>query len=119
MSQTDAPRTGHTLTPAEFLIMLSLTTEPAHGYRIMQVVNDVFRTDTRLGPGTLYRALQRLAANALIQEAGDALGADEDERRKLYRLTPAGHAVARLELQRLETLTRLARAQLADKKKRG
>lgn len=101
------------LTPAEFLIILALSPEPAYGYRIMQLINDVFLTETRIGPGTLYRALQRLAANEVIQEADDALGEDEDERRKLYRLTPTGHDVARKELARLETLTRLARARLA------
>jgi len=100
------------LTPAEFLIILALFPEPAYGYRIMQLINDVFRSDTRIGPGTLYRALQRLASNSLIEEADDALGADEDERRKLYRLTPIGQDVARRELARLEALTRLARARL-------
>lgn len=112
MSDADQPRAAPTITPAEFLIILALATEPAHGYRIMQLINDVFRTDTRIGPGTLYRALQRLASNALIEEAGDALGEDEDERRKLYRLTALGHEVGRNELKRLETLTRLARARL-------
>ena len=115
MSDNDAPKATPALTPAEFLIMLSLSPEPAYGYRIMQLINDVFRTDTRIGPGTLYRALQRLSSNALIEEAGDALGEDEDERRKLYRLTKVGHDVARKELHRLETLTRLARARLAGK----
>jgi DNA-binding PadR family transcriptional regulator len=115
MSGTETTEAVPTLTPAEFLIVLSLSSEPAYGYRIMQLINDVFRTDTRIGPGTLYRALQKLASNNLIEEAGDALGEDEDERRKLYRLTPHGYAVARKELQRLETLTRLARARLAGK----
>jgi DNA-binding PadR family transcriptional regulator len=113
MSAVDSAKPAPALTPAEFLIILSLSQDPAHGYRIMQLINDVFRTDTRIGPGTLYRALQRLASHGLIEEAGDALGENEDERRKLYRLTDLGQAIARKELQRLETLTRLARARLA------
>ena len=112
MSEVESSKPAPALTPAEFLIILSLSPDPAHGYRIMQLINDVFRTDTRIGPGTLYRALQRLASNRLIEEAGDALGEHEDERRKLYRLTDLGQEVARKELQRLETLTRLARARL-------
>lgn len=112
MSETEQPGASQTITPAEFLIILALSTEPAHGYRIMQLINDVFRTDTRIGPGTLYRALQRLASGNLIEQAGDALGEDEDERRKLYRLTPLGHEVGRNEVKRLETLLRLARARL-------
>jgi DNA-binding PadR family transcriptional regulator len=115
-SMFDAVKPAQALTPAEFLIMVSLSPEPAHGYRIMQLINDVFRTDTRIGPGTLYRALQRLSSNALIEEADDALGEDEDERRKLYRLTSTGSAVAHAELQRIEALARLARTQLGEKK---
>lgn len=77
------------------LIVLSLTSGAGlwlsdHAWTI----NDVFRTDTRIGPVTLYRVLQKLASNELIEEAEDALGEGEDERRKLYRLTPLGYGVA-------------------------
>ena len=114
---TAAPRpkaddeAGPVVTPSEFLILLALAPEPAHGYRIMQLINDVFSTETRIGPGTLYRALRRLCDNALIVELAD--DSEEDERRRLYRLTRQGQAVARRELKRLEGLSRLARAQLA------
>lgn len=100
------------ITPSEFLILLALATEPAHGYRIMQIINDVFATDTRIGPGTLYRALQRLLGSALIAEGGDEAEILEDERRRPYRLTPRGLDVARRETKRLDTLTRLAKARL-------
>lgn len=103
------------LTPSEFLIMLTLATEPAHGYRIMQIINDVFATETRIGPGTLYRALQRLLGGGLIAEFDSGATGEQDERRRLYRLTPAGEAVARMELKRLDSLVRLARARLAQR----
>lgn len=100
------------LAPSEFLIMLALASEPAHGYRIMQIINYVFATESRIGPGTLYRALQRALGSRLIAELdGDAAG-EQDERRRLYRLTAAGEAVARAELKRLDGLARLARARL-------
>lgn len=100
------------LTEAGYLILLSLASGPAHGYRIMQVINDVFRSGLKIGPGTLYRTLQRLTADGLIEEL-DA-GGDADERRKDYRLTRRGIAAARYEMQRLDVLVRLAKVQLSD-----
>ena len=100
------------LTRSEFLILLALAAEPAHGYRIMQIINDVFAADTRIGPGTLYRALQRLLGSACIAEDMAEGEAVDDERRRPYRLTPFGLDVARREMNRLDTLTRLARARL-------
>ncbi len=100
------------ITHSEFLILLALATEPAHGYRIMQIINDVFSTDTRIGPGTLYRALQRLLALDHIAEVEGNADEIEDERRRPYRLTATGQDVARRELRRLDNLTRLAKAQL-------
>lgn len=49
--------------------MLALAPEPAHSYRIMQLINDLFATYTRIGRGTLYRALHRLVVADMIVEA--------------------------------------------------
>lgn len=101
------------LTEAGYLILLSLAGGPAHGYRIMQVINDVFRTELRMGPGTLYRTLQRLTADGLIEEVEAAGDEDGDmERRRAYRMTGRGLDAARDEMRRLEVLVRLAKAQL-------
>jgi DNA-binding PadR family transcriptional regulator len=101
------------LTEAGYLILLSLAGGATHGYRIMQVINDVFRTDLRMGPGTLYRTLQRLMTDGLIEEV-EASGEDDAdaERRRAYRLSGRGLAAARGEMRRLEVLVRLAKAQL-------
>jgi len=101
------------LTEAGYLILLSLAGGSTHGYRIMQVINDVFRTELRIGPGTLYRTLQRLAADGLIEEV--EVTGDEDgdpERRRAYRITRRGLEAARDEMGRLDVLVRLAKAQL-------
>jgi DNA-binding PadR family transcriptional regulator len=101
------------LTEAGYLILLALAGGATHGYRIMQTINDVFRTDLRIGPGTLYRTLQRLTADGMI-EAVEASGDEEGdaERRRAYRLTADGLTAARGETRRLEVLVRLAKAQL-------
>ena len=98
------------LPPATFHILLALADAERHGYAIMQEVAE--RTDgaVRLGAGTLYGALKRLLEGGLVAEGGErtdpALG---DERRRYYRLTPLGRAVARAEARRLEDLGRTAR----------
>jgi DNA-binding PadR family transcriptional regulator len=105
---------GVVLTEAGYLILLSLSGGPAHGYRIMQVINDIFRGDSRMGPGTLYRTLQRLAGDRLIEEI-DAKGEEDGgdaERRRAYQLTGLGLDAARGEMRRLEVLVRLGKAQL-------
>lgn len=96
----------HTL----FHILLSLAEGSQHGYGIMQEVLE--RTDgkVRLWPATLYGSLRRLVEDGLIEEAGNRRPADDDERRRYYRLTADGRAALRAEIARLEDLVRAARA---------
>jgi DNA-binding PadR family transcriptional regulator len=109
LRQVDAPA----LTEAGYLILLSLAGGATHGYRIMQVINDVFRTELKIGPGTLYRTLQRLTTDGLIEEVEASGDEDADaERRRAYRLSPRGLTAARAEMRRLDVLVRLGKAQL-------
>lgn len=89
------------LTPVVFEIALSLAAGERHGYEIMQDVER--RTGGRivLHPGTLYRALGRLLDHGLIEELDERPAAGADERRRYYRLTTLGQAVARAEVERL------------------
>lgn len=103
---------GPVLTEPAYIILVALASRPAHGYRIMQIINDVFRTGLKVGPGTLYRTLQRLTSAGLITEV-EAVGDDEDERRRAYRITAAGLESVKTEVRRLDVLVRLAKAQLA------
>ena len=79
----------------------------------MQVINDIFRSDLRMGPGTLYRTLQRLVTDGLIEEV-DEKGEEggDPERRRAYQLTSRGLEAAGDEVRRLDGLVRLGRAQL-------
>jgi len=99
------------LPPATFHILMAVADQDRHGYAIIHDVSD--RTDgaVRLSAGTLYRSLQRMLEQGLIEEAGERPAPDEDdERRRYYRITSLGRAVARAEAQRLTDLVRLARA---------
>lgn len=98
------------LTPAVFHILLALADGESHGYGIMQDVERFTNGDTRLGPGTLYRSIQRLLVDGLIEELAISLHDEADEdRRRYYRLTAKGLAAARREARRLADLVDAAR----------
>jgi DNA-binding PadR family transcriptional regulator len=68
----------------ELLILLSLASEPKHGYAIMADVEAL--SDIRLGPGTLYTAITRLVEKKLIAPE------TSEGRQRPYRLTATGAA---------------------------
>jgi DNA-binding PadR family transcriptional regulator len=99
------------LQAATFHILMALADEDRHGYAIIQEI--AARTDgaIRLSAGTLYRSLQRMLEQGLIEETEDRPAPDDDdERRRYYRITTFGETVARAEARRLQELVRLARA---------
>ena len=98
------------VTPAIFQIMLALVDGDSHGYGIMQDVERITKGAARLGPGTLYRSIQRMLVEELIEELEIALfNESDDDRRRYYRLTRKGRAVAKAEAQRLADLVDAAR----------
>lgn len=99
------------LPPATFHILLSLAADDRHGYGVIQDVAARTDGELRLSAGTLYRSIQRMQEQGLIVEARERPAPElDDERRRYYRITPFGAAVARAEARRLAQLVRLARA---------
>jgi len=88
-----------------YQILLSLADTDRHGYGIMQEVDGRTSGEVSLGPGTLYRSIKRLRKGGLIESA-DVPGGDtaEDDRRRVYRITPAGRDALQDEARRLERL---------------
>lgn len=97
------------LPPATFHILLALLDQDRHGYAIIQDVEERTGGDLRMSAGTLYRSVARMVEQHLIIEVTTRRADDADARRRYYRLTPFGTAVARAEMRRLSDLVRLAR----------
>jgi len=99
------------LAPASFHILLALAEEDRHGYAVLLDVERRTGGEVKLSAATLYRSLERLLADGLIVELRERPAPElDDERRRYYRLTTLGQAVARAEAQRLAKLVRLARS---------
>lgn len=91
------------ITPAMFNILVILSAGPLHGYGVMSRVEAM--EGKPLGPGTLYRSIKQLLEMGLIEE----IGRKDDGRRRSYRLTRSGAAVAAEEAARLDTVLQVAR----------
>jgi DNA-binding PadR family transcriptional regulator len=108
--KTRAPEAELPLTPATFQILLSLADGERHGYAIMREVGERSEGTVRLGPGTLYGSLKRLLDAGLVEEGADRADPQvDDERRRYYRITKFGLAVARAEARRMAVMVRVAR----------
>ena len=89
-----------------------------HGYAVAQEVEAMTEGQIRMGPGTLYGSIQRMLTSGLIEEVArgrgvgrsQMAGADDDERRRYYRLSLLGRRVLQLELARLARVVVVARA---------
>ena len=99
------------LPPVTFHILVALADEDRHGYAIMHDVAERTGGSLKLGAGTLYRSVQRMLEQGLISEVSTRPAPElDDERRRYYRITPFGRAVARAETRRLAQMLKLARA---------
>src|SRR6516225_10370358 len=107
---------GQLLPPTQpvFHILLALAEEERHGYGIMRDVARQTGGSLQLGPGTLYGCLKRMVAAGLVAECDERPDpALDDERRRYYRMTPAGKRAVRAEAQRLAGAVTIAMSRLA------
>jgi DNA-binding PadR family transcriptional regulator len=99
------------LQPATFHILVAVADDDRHGYAIMQDVAERTNGALKLSAGTLYRSIQRMLEQGLISEVRQRPAShNDDERRRYYRITTLGTAVARAEARRLADMVKLARA---------
>jgi DNA-binding PadR family transcriptional regulator len=94
------------LPPAVLHILIALGDAEKHGYAVMQEVADRTAGKVRMSPGTLYGSIRKMLDDGLIEES---FRGGDDERRRYYRVTKFGRAVAAAEAERLASLLRHAR----------
>ena len=80
-----------------FYILLSLKQE-RHGYAIMQYVKELTKGRILLGAGTVYSSLGKLDSDGLIKPVR------EEDRRKIYAITPVGNEILHEEAARINEL---------------
>jgi DNA-binding PadR family transcriptional regulator len=111
MSAARNPESHLPLSVPVHQILLSLADEDRHGYAIIQDIRARTGGEVELTASTLYGALSRMLTTGTIEEVMDGLAADGDGRRRYYRMTAHGRAVAREEAERLARTLDQARAQ--------
>jgi DNA-binding PadR family transcriptional regulator len=100
------------LAQTQFHILVALTEGERHGYAIMGSVEESSGGIVRMGPATLYGSLKRLVDAGLVEESDRRPSANDDQRRRYYRLTGLGQRVCRAEADRLARLVSITRANL-------
>jgi DNA-binding PadR family transcriptional regulator len=99
------------LTPAVFHVLLSLADGEKHGYVISKEIARRTDNEVRLSAGTLYGIIKRLLEDGFIEESDDRPDFSlDDQRRRYYRLTKLGCALAEAEAERMERVLAMARA---------
>ena len=97
-----------------FLILLSLSPGPKHGYAILKEVEALSEGRVRLSTGTLYGAIKRMLDDGWIRRAEDPLPKSTPRERKAYALTEQGRRVLHAEIERLRKLVNVAQVQIAE-----
>jgi DNA-binding PadR family transcriptional regulator len=111
MSKRMTPELRRPLSPAVLHILLALSDGAAHGYAIKQEAEARSEGTVRLGPGTLYTAIQRLLEAQLLREtsADDNPVNGQEAQRRYYELTPRGRRLLKEEVDHLARLLAYAR----------
>ena len=93
------------VTETTYYVLLALL-EPAHGYLIMQKVEELSDQQVKIAAGTLYGAIENLLKQKLIQSVKS-----EDKRRKVYVITKKGKEVLLLDLERMRQMIEITETQ--------
>jgi DNA-binding PadR family transcriptional regulator len=101
-------RRSRPLKPRAFQILLLLGDGPLHGWSIVKALQAQAGDGVRILPGSLYRTLNEMTEDGLIEEAPGPDSGDEDGRRRYLRITELGIEAARAEAARLEELVQTA-----------
>src|SRR5690349_4476296 len=100
--------TNQSLSEPTYFILLSLQSEPKHGYAIVKDVQSLSRKRVTLSVSTLYTTLKRLLDDGWIRLV-DEVSQGPGKPRKIYAITKKGGSALAAEIHRLDTLVAAAR----------
>ena len=96
------------LRPASYFVLASLLDGPLHGYAISTRAAELSEGEVRLTAGTLYGALDRMAARGLIEiEKEETV---DGRLRRYYQLTDGGRDALVAEADRLASAAQVVQA---------
>src|SRR5215208_2402239 len=98
------------LSEQTYFILLSLQSEPKHGYAVAKDIQSLSKGRVILSVSTLYTTLKRLLDDGWIRLL-DEVPQGPGKPRKIYEITRKGGNVLVSEIQRLNTLVSAARLQ--------
>ena len=93
------------MTETGFYILFCLQ-KPNHGYGIVQTVEKLTDGAIRLAPGTMYGTLSKMEKDGVIRFVS------EEDKRKIYEITPLGTEVLKTELARIERLYKITQEEI-------
>ena len=93
------------MTETGFYILLCLR-RPMHGYSIVRQVEALTGGEIRLSPGTMYGSLSKMEKDGVI------CFLKEEEKRKIYQITPLGAELLEIEKKRIERLYQISKEEL-------
>lgn len=100
------------LSARDWHVLMALSGRSLHGYGIMKAVEEDSNGRVTAEIGSLYRVLDRLLDEGLVEEVDEPAGAPTDTRgrpRRYYGITRKGRVALRQETARLEDALTLAR----------
>lgn len=93
-----------------FLLLTALADQPRHGYGMLSEIDSMTSGQVKPPVATLYRTLDRLAADGLVEEDGTEVV--DGRFRRTYRLTESGTAALSTEAAVRASTARLATKRL-------
>lgn len=102
------------LSRSQLYLLLAIEEGERHGYAVKKRVEELSDGVVKMGPGTLYAAIQRAEEQRLIRESDQRPPEEDDQRqRRYYELTPLGRRALEAEVRRLGTFVDTAQTALA------
>lgn len=90
------------LAPITYVILFALVGEELHGYEIMKRVDE--EMGKKVPTATVYRNIQQMLRDGLIEEATKRTEASGDPRRRYYKVTPFGQTAYNAETRRFRAM---------------